>query len=165
VVARHPRLTRRHHYRDDLDHCLEILMIRPGALAGSTGLAQARAAGTFTATHDAFWAAARTAHGDAAGTRVLIEVLLLHRRLSHEAVLAGITAALQVGSSSPELVTIEARNAERPAGVLLSDEDLAEADLVLDIPADDGVGNVITLPSRRPAISRRHASCPVSGSL
>ena len=150
VVARHPRLTRRHHYRDDLDHYLEILMIRPGALAGSTGLAQARAAGTFTAVHDAFWAAARTAHGDAAGTRVLIEVLLLHRRMSHEAVLAGITAALQAGSNSPELVAIEARNAERPAGVLLSDEDLTEADR--DVPADDGVGNVITLPTRRPAI-------------
>lgn len=152
VVARHPRLTRRHHYRDDLDHYLEILMIRPGALAGSTGLAQARAAGTFTATHDAFWAAARTAHGDAAGTRALIEVLLLHRRMPHEAVLAGITAALQAGSSSPELVAIEARNAERPAEVLLSDADLAAAALNLDAPADDGVGNVITLPARRPAI-------------
>jgi hypothetical protein len=76
VVARHPRLTRRYHYRDDLDHYLEILLVRPGALAGSAGLAQAREAGTFTATHDAFWAAARAAHGDAAGTRALIEVLL-----------------------------------------------------------------------------------------
>lgn len=39
VVARHPRLTRRYAYRDDLDHYLEILMVKPGALAGSTGLA------------------------------------------------------------------------------------------------------------------------------
>jgi hypothetical protein len=119
-------------------------------LAGSTGLAQARAAGTFTATHDAFWAAARTAHGDAAGTRALIEVLLLHRRMSHEAVLAGITTALQAGSSSPELVAIEARNAERPAEALLSDEDLTDADP--GAAAEVGGGNVITLPARRPAI-------------
>nr|WP_232075195.1 hypothetical protein [Phytohabitans suffuscus] len=68
VVARHPRLTRRYHYRDNLDHYLEILLCKPDALAGSTALAQARTDGSFTATHDAFWAAARAAHGDAKGT-------------------------------------------------------------------------------------------------
>lgn len=152
VVARHPRLTRRYHYRDELDHYLEILMVRPGALAGSTGLAQARAAGTFTATHDAFWSAARAAHGDAAGTRTLIEVLLLHRRMSHEAVLAGITAALQVGSSSPELVAIEARKADRPVGPLLDDEDLAELAVPVDgsAPAAAPATNVISMPRRTP---------------
>ncbi|GAA2220401.1 hypothetical protein GCM10010429_54170 [Micromonospora olivasterospora] len=69
VVARHPRLSRRYDYRDDLDHYLEILLVKPGAPAGSTALAQARAEGSFTAVHDAFWAAARTAHGEAEGTR------------------------------------------------------------------------------------------------
>jgi hypothetical protein len=151
VVARHPRPTRRHHHRDGLDHHLENLMVRPGALAGSTGLAQARAAGTFTAAHDALWAAARAAHGDAAGTRVLIEVLL-HRGMPHESVLAWITAALQAGSSSPEQVAIEARNAERPAEVLLSDEDLTGAEVNTGAPAENGIGNVITPPARRPAI-------------
>jgi transposase len=154
VVARHPRLTRRYAYRDDLDHYLEILMVRPGALAGSTGLVQARAAGTFTDNHDAFWAAARAAHGDAAGTRALIEVLLLHRRMPHEAVLAGITAALQAGSSSPELVAIEARKAEQPVETLLDDQDLAE--LSGDDHGDRGrtddgpATNVIPLPRRSP---------------
>jgi len=154
VVAQHPRLTRRYAYRDDLDHYLEILMVRPGALAGSTGLAQARAAGTFTDNHDAFWTAARAAHGDAAGTRALIEVLLLHRRMPHEAVLAGITAALQAGSSSPELVAIEARKAEQSVQTLLDDHDLAE--LSGDNHDDsartgDGPGtNVIPLPRRTP---------------
>jgi hypothetical protein len=155
VVARHPRVTRRYAYRDDLDHYLEILMVRPGALAGSTGLAQARTAGIFTETHDAFWAAARAAHGDAAGTRALIEVLLLHRRMPHEAVLAGITATLQAGSSSPELVTIEARKAQRPAQTLLDDE-LAEPAGDDPVPGDPGGtgdapgSNVITLPRRAP---------------
>ena len=55
----------------------------------------------FTAEHDAFWAAARKAHGDAVGTRALVEVLLLHRHLDRADVLAGITAALSVGSTSP----------------------------------------------------------------
>jgi hypothetical protein len=59
--------------RLDLDHYLEALVRKPGALPGATALEQARAAGRFTPVHDAWWAAARKAHGDAAGTRALIE--------------------------------------------------------------------------------------------
>ena len=50
----------------DLDHYLEILHRKPGALPGATALARARASKAFTAEHDAFWAGARKAHGDAA---------------------------------------------------------------------------------------------------
>ena len=103
-VATHPRVLSRGHAVLELDHYLEILLGKPGALPGSTALAQARAAGTFTATHEAFWAAARNRHGDAAGTRALIEVLLLHRRLRRDAVLAGIRAALAAGSVSADVV-------------------------------------------------------------
>jgi hypothetical protein len=59
---------------------LEVLAGKPGARPGSVPLAQARRDGVFTSVHDAFWAAARVRHGDSAGTRVLIEVLL-HRRI------------------------------------------------------------------------------------
>ena len=118
LVATHPRLTTRGASRLALDHYLEILAGKPGALPGSTALAQARAAGVFTATHEAFWQAARARHGDGDGTRALIEVLLLHRRLSHAAVLAGIRAALAAGSVAADVVAIEARKngAGRPAG-------------------------------------------------
>jgi hypothetical protein len=108
-VATHPRLLTRGGARLELDHYLEILLGKPGALPGSTALAQARASGRFTPAHEAFWAAARARHGDAAGTRALIEVLLLHRRLSRDAVLAGIRAALDAGSVAPDVVAIEAR--------------------------------------------------------
>jgi transposase len=111
-VAAHPRATVRGGEVLVLDHYLEVLARKPGALPGATALAQARAAGSFTATHEAFWAAARAAAGsDAAGTRVLIEVLLLHRRLPATAVIAGMTAALALGVTNPELVTVEARRA------------------------------------------------------
>jgi hypothetical protein len=155
VVARYPRLTRRYDYRDTLDHYLEILLAKPGALTGSAGLAQARAAGTFTAAHDAFWAAARAAHGDAPGTRALIEVLLLHRRMPAAAVLAGITAALDAGSASPELVAIEARKAAQAARELPADEGTAgDNPGQVGTPADAGSGQatVITLPGRRTPI-------------
>jgi transposase len=127
-VARHPRLTHRYDYRDVLDHYLEILLGKPGALAGSSALAIARAEGTFTATHQAFWDAAMAAHGRAEGTRALIEVLLLHRHRPAAAVLAGMSAALAAGSTSPELVALEARKAAGGLGspdlVDLSDMDL-----------------------------------------
>ncbi|MFC0439655.1 hypothetical protein ACFFG9_53365 [Kutzneria buriramensis] len=42
VAPRHARLTRRGDTHDDLDHYLEILLGKPGALAGSTALATAR---------------------------------------------------------------------------------------------------------------------------
>lgn len=119
LVATHPRLTERGASHLMLDHYLEILAGKPGALPGSTALAQARVSGAFTATHDAFWQAARARHGDAEGTRALIEVLLLHRRLGQQAVLAGMRAALAAGSVAADLVAIEARKActgrDRPA--------------------------------------------------
>ena len=87
------------------------LLRKPGALPGATVLEQARAAGRFTPVHDAWWAAARTAHGDAAGTRALVEVLLLHRRMAHEHVVAGIAVALRAGAMTADVVAMEARKA------------------------------------------------------
>lgn len=111
VVAAHQRAMGKGTKVLELDHYLEILARKPGALPGATALVQARAAGVFTPAHDAFWAAARKALGDGPGTRALIEVLLLHRRLGHADVLAGMTAALSVGSISPDVVGVEARKA------------------------------------------------------
>ena len=110
-VAVHARATVRGSQTLLLDHYLEVLARKPGALPGATALAQARSSGAFTATHEAWWSAARAAHGDAGGTRSLIEVLLLHRHLPAQAVVAGMRAALQIGSTSPEVVAVEARRA------------------------------------------------------
>lgn len=100
VMARHQRAVGKGVKVLDLNHYLEILLRKPGALPGATALAQARASGVFTPTHEAFWAAARKALGDAAGIRMLVEVLLLHRHLAH----AGCRRhrrAVSVGSSAP----------------------------------------------------------------
>ena len=116
VVARHERIITAGGQSLILDHYLEILQRKPGALPGATALAQARAAGVFTAAHEAFWAAARKAHGDSGGTQALIEVLLLHRHLAAADVVAGIGAALTVGSVSPDVVAVEARKAAAARG-------------------------------------------------
>jgi hypothetical protein len=116
VVARHQRAVGKGAKVLDLDHYLEILARKPGALPGATALAQARAAKVFTAKHDAWWATARKTHGDAAGTRALVEVLLLHRHLDRADVVAGISAALSVGSTSADVVALEARRAAERRG-------------------------------------------------
>jgi len=112
VVARHERLMTKGGVQLHLDHYLEVLLRKPGALPGATALEQARKAGRFTPIHDAWWAAACKTHGDAAGTRALIEVLLLHRHLAHEHVVAGLAAALQAGGHTADVVALEARKAE-----------------------------------------------------
>ena len=109
IVAEHPRVVGNGRHSLHLDHYLEVLADKPGALPGSIALDHARAAGLFTASHEAFWAAARKTDGDADGTRALIGVLLLHRSLPHTAVVAGIDAALRVGAVNPDVVAVEAR--------------------------------------------------------
>ena len=110
-VCRHARSVTRGSQTLVLDHYLEVLLRKPGALPGATALVQARQAGVFTTAHEAFWATARRVHGDAAGTRTLIEVLLLHRHLPAIDIIAGINAALTVGASSADVVAVEARKA------------------------------------------------------
>ncbi|MFD1275701.1 hypothetical protein ACFQ51_41120 [Streptomyces kaempferi] len=78
---------------------------------------QARAAGKFTPVHDAWWEATSLAHGDAVGTRAVIEVLLLHRHMSHDHVVAGIAAALQAGALTSDAVALEARRAAEREGL------------------------------------------------
>jgi transposase len=111
VVARHERAAGKHAEILALDHYLEVLKYRPGALPGATALAQAKAAGAFTTTHQQYWDAARRQLGDAAGTRALIEVLLAHRALPAAALTTAMSAAISSGTLDPQAVLIDARRA------------------------------------------------------
>ena len=92
-----------------LDHYLEVLALKPGAMPSATPLARARASGAFSDTHERFWAQARRRLGDSGGTKAMIEVLLSHRLLPADAVVAGMHAALDLGVVDPAVVAIEAR--------------------------------------------------------
>jgi transposase len=109
VVARHERAVSKYAEVLTLDHYLEVLKIKPGALPGATALAQAKACGAFTQTHQRYWDAARRASGDAAGTRALIEVLLAHRTLPAAALQAAMDTAVGTGLLDPQVVLIDAR--------------------------------------------------------
>lgn len=109
VVARHERACGKGAQVLVLDHYLETLQRKPGALAGSAALDRARADGTFTDVHERFWAQARRRLGDQAGTRALVDVLLAHRVWPAEALNAGMAAAMAVDCVDPEVVVLEAR--------------------------------------------------------
>ena len=111
VIARHARSPHKFTETLTLDHYLDVLGRKPGALAGATALAQARTAGAFTAAHDTFWTAARRRLGDAAGTRALIEVLLEHRRLPGDIVVAALAEANAAGITDAQVVIVTARTA------------------------------------------------------
>jgi hypothetical protein len=105
VVARHERLQESHGEALQLDHYLEVLQRKPGALAQSKPLAQARAQGRWPLEYEQLWQALQARLGEAQGTRQLVEVLLLHRQHDPSAVHAAVCQALALGSL--ELSAIE----------------------------------------------------------
>jgi transposase len=109
LVARHERAFGRYAEVLVLDHYLEVLRTKPGGLPGATALAQAKANGTFTRSHQAYWDATRRARGDAAGTRALIEILLAHRSTAASALIAAMDRAVASSCLDPQLVLIDAR--------------------------------------------------------
>jgi transposase len=132
VVATHPRAPGKGAETLELDHYLEVLSIKPGALAGASALVSARRSGAFSATHQRFWDLARRSLGDAAGTRVLISVLLLHRSMARAAVISGMERAIDVGSIDPEVVAVEAR---RSLGRSVAAPVISESLAAFDRPA------------------------------
>ena len=101
LVARHERAVGRYVEVLALDHYLEVLKTKPGALPGATALAQAKTCGVFTTSHQSYWDAARRARGDAAGTRALIAILLAHRSMPTAALRAAMDRAVTSGCLDP----------------------------------------------------------------
>jgi len=109
MVACHRRSLHKATETLTLDHYLEVLVAKPGALAGATALLQARQGGAFTPAHQRFWDRARRRLGDQAGTRALIEVLLAHRRLPAASIVTALAAANTAGIIDPTVIVVEAR--------------------------------------------------------
>lgn len=76
-VARHERCYSRLQQILDLEHYLDVLYRKPGALTGSKPLEQRRQAGLWPASFDRIWQALIERHGKQSGTRQMIELLKL----------------------------------------------------------------------------------------
>jgi hypothetical protein len=129
LVARHERAVGRYVEVLCLDHYLEVLKTKPGALPGATALAQAKTRGVFTGSHQSYWDAARSTRGDAKGTRALIAILLAHRTMPAAALITAMDRAVASGCLDPETVLIDARrHISQVAAVVPSGSALARYD-------------------------------------
>jgi transposase len=118
VVARHPRNYDKGQWILELEHYLESLVRKPGALLGSTALKQWRQQGRWTSEHDQLLKTFRDRHGESAGTRAMIEVLRMIPRHGAERVSHVIQMALRIGVADAAavryLITAENQPATPP---------------------------------------------------
>lgn len=98
-VARHERCFGRRQKVLNLEHYLDVLVKKPGALAGSTPLEQWRAQGRWPESFDRFWDRLQQRRGRQDGTRAMIEILLLGREHGYQRVRQAVEQALQWGAS------------------------------------------------------------------
>ena len=121
-VARHERCYERHQQVLELDHYLDVLMKKPGAMAGSTALEQCRAQGRWPASYDRFWSTTSERNGRQAGTRAMIEVLLLSRTYGAARVREAVEEALEMGTSSLSairyLLNVDCRQTSSDAAIV-----------------------------------------------
>lgn len=113
LVAAHERLGGRHGHAATLDHYLELLAHKPGALAGSTALAQDRERGMWPAAYDELHEQIAARHGPSHAARELVAVLMLCRELGPERVTGAVRAALEAGAYDGQAVQVLARRADQ----------------------------------------------------
>jgi hypothetical protein len=93
-VARHERCYRRQQQILDLEHYLDVLYRKPGALAGSKPLEQKRQAGLWPPSFDQIWQALIERHGKQSGTRQMIDLLKLSQKHGHQKLREAVESAL-----------------------------------------------------------------------
>jgi transposase len=108
-VARHERLHGKYRTRATLDHYLELLVRKPGALARSLPLAQERDRGSWPATFDELWTALRARWGDSEAGRQMVDVLMLCREHGPAAVELAVRGVLAAGAIDGRAVGVLAR--------------------------------------------------------
>jgi hypothetical protein len=96
-VARHERCYLRKQQVLDLEHYLNVLSRKPGALAGSTPLAQRRHAGLWPASFDQIWQSLIERNGKQSGTKQMIELVKLTQQYGHDKLKDAIELALSTG--------------------------------------------------------------------
>jgi hypothetical protein len=119
VVAVHERLSGRYEASAQLDHYLELLAVKPGALARSLALAQARDRGRWPGCYDELWKAIEAKVGRSEAARQIVDVLMLCRDHGPERVELAVRGALAAGAHDGRAVAVLARQAQRPAPAAL----------------------------------------------
>jgi transposase len=98
-VAHHQRCYGRGHEVLDLEHYLDVLERKPGAMAGSTPLEQWRRAGRWPDCLDRIWRELEQRHGKGAGTRQMIGLVRAGSVRGWPRLITAVEEALRLGVS------------------------------------------------------------------
>jgi hypothetical protein len=96
-VATHDRCYSRQQQVLNLEHYLDVLFRKPGALAGSRPLEQRRQAGLWPESFDVIWASLMERHGKSSGTKQMIDLLKLAKHNGQGRLQEAIETALATG--------------------------------------------------------------------
>lgn len=109
VVARHPRLQGSHDIRVALDHYLELLWLKPGALSRSLPLHQSRDRGEWPEAYDRLWKGLRERFDESEAARQMLTVLMLHREHLADEVLVAVELGLERGCVDAGAISVLVR--------------------------------------------------------
>jgi transposase len=103
-VASHERNYGHGHQILNLEHYLDVLEKKPGAMAGSTPLAQWRQAGRWPECMDRIWKKLDDRHGRSGGTREMIALVRAGVSAGWEGLVGAVEEALRLGVSDAAAV-------------------------------------------------------------
>lgn len=100
-IAQHERCYGHKQQILDLEHYLDVLERKPGALYGSKPLAAWREKGLWPAAYDRLLAELVRRHGRQSGTRQMIHIVELVRQFGHQRLQEAIQASIDLGCYDP----------------------------------------------------------------
>lgn len=103
-IARHERCYGKRQQILDLEHYLDVLERKPGALAGSKPLEQWRRAGRWPRSFDLLWQELIQRHGKQHGTRHMIQVIGLGKQFGYETLSNTVGECLRIRCADVEAI-------------------------------------------------------------
>ena len=125
-VATHPRLQGRQEQRLMLDHYLDVLTMKPGALAGATALKQARERGEWPPVYDDLWREMSSKMSASDAAQQMISVLMLHRDYAPVQVHQAVATSVQMGCTTHDSIHLLVRQITREGEPISLLDDLGE---------------------------------------
>ncbi len=141
-IARHQRCYERHQQVLDLEHYLDVLERKPGALIGSKPLASWRERGLWPPSYDRLLDELISRHGQPSGTRQMIQMLSLIKAHGHERVRAAVEEAITLGCADAAAIRhlVEAADLAHTRSELIELSELSRFERPLPVMTDyDGL--------------------------
>jgi transposase len=141
-IAVHERCYERHQQVLDLEHYLDVLERKPGALVGSKPLASWRQRGLWPQSYDRLLDELIRRHGKQSGTRQMIQVLSLIKPHGHQRVRTAVEEAVSLGCADAAAIRhlVEAADLTHARQAIVTLDTLARFERPLPVLTDyDGL--------------------------